>query len=46
MRGGSEPIPFEVPLEGARELELEVDMATRFHVADRANWLGMLLIRG
>jgi hypothetical protein len=40
-----EPLPFDLDLDGARELALEVDMATRFHEADRANWLGMLLVR-
>lgn len=45
VRGGGEPLSFDLDLDGARELALEVDMATRFHEADRANWLGMLLVR-
>ena len=46
VRGGNPPVTLP-PLElaGATELALEVDMATRFHVADRANWLRMLLVR-
>lgn len=45
VRGGGEPLPFALDLAGAGELTLEVDMATRFHEADRANWLGLLLVR-
>jgi len=46
VRGGNPPeaIPT-IDLEGAKELVLEVDMATRFHVADRADWLRVLLVR-
>ena len=34
-----------VALEGKRKLGLEVLMATEFHVADRANWLRVMLVR-
>lgn len=46
VRGGEAPRPLPpIDLEGARELALEVDMATEFHVADRADWLRVLLVR-
>ena len=46
VRGGQAPRPLPaLSLEGKRELTLEVDMDTEFHVADRANWLRMMLIR-
>jgi hypothetical protein len=45
VRGGRPPLSLpKVDLSGANELVLEVDMATRFHVADRANWLRLLLV--
>ena len=46
VRGGAAPVEIgPIELEGARQIALEVDMATRFHVADRANWMRMLLVR-
>jgi hypothetical protein len=46
VSGGQPPVTIPaVDLSGAKRLALEVDMATRFHVADRANWLRMLLVR-
>ncbi len=46
VRGGRAPLTLpRIDLVDATELTLEVDMATRFHVADRANWLRLLLIR-
>jgi len=45
VRGGRPPLTLPpIDLAGAKNLELEVDMATRFHVADRANWLRLLLV--
>jgi hypothetical protein len=46
LRGGDAPL--EVPplaLAGARELALVVEEADEMFVADRADWLGMLLVR-
>lgn len=46
VRGG-DPI-LELPriaLQDARELVLEVDLATDLHVADRADWLGVVLVK-
>lgn len=46
LRGGQAPVPIPaVDLAGARELVLEVDMADDFHVADRADWLRVLVLR-
>lgn len=47
VRGG-EPARAIAPVDltGARELVLEVDMASGYHVADRADWLRVLLVRG
>ncbi len=46
VRGGAPPVPIPgVVLTGARELVLECDMAGELHVADRADWLRMVLIR-
>jgi hypothetical protein len=44
----SNDAPVELPgiaLAGAHELTLEVDPADNFHVADRADWLGVYLVR-
>jgi hypothetical protein len=46
VRGGEPPLEIPpVDLEGARELELVVDMAEDHYVADRADWLRLLLVR-
>lgn len=47
VRGGDPPLAIPTQnLTGARELVLEVDVADNACVADRADWLEMLLIRG
>lgn len=46
LRGGEAPILIpEQSLEGVRELVLEVDMASDFHIADRADWLRVVLVK-
>ncbi len=46
VRGGDPPLALpRISLEGARELTLEVGMASEFHVADRADWLRLVLVR-
>ncbi len=46
VRGGVTPINVPpIALGGAKELVLECDMATDFAVADRANWLRMVLVK-
>jgi hypothetical protein len=45
VRGGDAARAFDVDLAGARELTLEVDMDGDHFVADRADWLGLLLSR-
>lgn len=45
VRGGDPPRALDVALAGARELALEVDMDGDHFVADRADWLGLLLSR-
>ena len=46
LRGGDPPMPLPaLELKGAQELVLEVDVADDLHVADRADWLRMLLVR-
>jgi hypothetical protein len=46
VRGGMPPVAIPtVALEGAVELTLECDMASELHVADRADWLRMVLVR-
>jgi len=46
VRGGTAPVALPaIELAGAKELVLEVDQATRLHVADRAAWLRMVLVR-
>lgn len=46
VRGGQAPRPLSgLDLTGKRELTLEVDMDTKFHVADRADWLRVMLVR-
>ncbi|HVS10669.1 MAG TPA: NPCBM/NEW2 domain-containing protein [Planctomycetota bacterium] len=46
VRGGSAPIAIpRLPLSGARELALEVEMAENHYVADRADWLRLILVR-
>ena len=47
VRGGQAPRTLPaLDLTGKRELTLEVDMDSEFHVADRADWLRMMLVRG
>lgn len=44
IRGGDAAVTIpSVELKDATELTLEVDMATEFHVADRADWIRVLL---
>jgi len=46
LRGGDPPLAIPpLALEGARRLVLEVDEAEGLHVADRADWLRMILSR-
>ncbi len=46
VRGGDAPLTLpRIDLEGARALTLEVDMSTDLHVADRADWLGVMLVK-
>lgn len=45
VRGGDAPKALEVEVQGARELVLEVDMDGDHFVADRADWLGLVLSR-
>ncbi|HVS18908.1 MAG TPA: NPCBM/NEW2 domain-containing protein [Planctomycetota bacterium] len=45
LRGGDGPKALDVDLTGARGLVLEVDMDGDHFVADRADWLGLLLSR-
>jgi NPCBM/NEW2 domain len=46
VHGGDAPLKLpELDLSGAHELVLEVDPATDLFVADRADWLTMLLVR-
>jgi hypothetical protein len=46
VRGGDPPVAVPpVKLAGAHELALEVDVADNSCVADRADWLDMLLVR-
>jgi hypothetical protein len=47
VRGGGAPLALpRIPLSGARELALEVEMAENHYVADRADWLRLILVRG
>ena len=46
VRGGDRALTLPpIDLKGATTLALEVDMATDFYVADRADWLRMLLVK-
>ncbi|MBL8857744.1 MAG: NPCBM/NEW2 domain-containing protein [Planctomycetes bacterium] len=48
LRGGDAPLPIQLDppsLVGAKELVLEVDTAEDNFVADRADWLQVLLVR-
>jgi hypothetical protein len=46
VRGGQAPLDLPaLDLTGVKELALEVHMATEFHVADRADWLRLMLVR-
>jgi alpha-galactosidase len=45
VRGGDAAVPFQVDLSGVDELTLEVDVADKSFVADRADWLQMLLVK-
>ena len=46
VRGGLPPRSFpDIDLTGANELTLECDMATELAIADRADWLRMVLVK-
>ena len=46
LRGGDAPIEIPpIDLAGAKELTLAVEMADRLHVADRADWLRLRLVK-
>lgn len=46
VRGGTPPVALPpIDLHGRRELVLECEMAADLHVADRADWLRMLLVK-
>jgi NPCBM/NEW2 domain-containing protein len=46
VRGGDPVLDLpRIALQDARELLLEVDLATDLHVADRADWLGVVLVK-
>jgi len=46
VRGGDARLALpRLPLSGARELALEVEMAENHYVADRADWLRVILVR-
>lgn len=46
VRGGDPVLELpRIALQDARELVLEVDLATDLHVADRADWLGVVLVK-
>lgn len=44
IRGGQRPVPVEVALSGAKQLDLVIDYADRADVLDRALWLDPHLI--
>lgn len=46
VKGGDPVLDLpRIALEGAKELMLEVDLSTDLHVADRADWLGVVLVK-
>lgn len=45
IRGGMKPIPINVDLTGAKQLDLVVDYADRADVLDHADWLNARLIK-
>jgi len=46
LRGSGPPVAIPpVPLRGVKRLTLAVEMAENLHVADRADWLELLLVR-
>lgn len=45
VRGGEPPVRFDVPLDGGVEIALETEVADEAHIADRANWLDLTLLR-
>lgn len=46
MRGGDAPLELpKLDLRGVRKLALDVSMETELYVADRANWLRVVLVR-
>ena len=45
VRGGEAPIDIAVPLDGGRQLVLEVGESGDAHIFDRADWLRPILIR-
>jgi hypothetical protein len=45
LQGGKEPIKIDVPLEGAKQLTLEVDFGENADVGDRVLWAEPRLLR-
>ncbi|MCA8979160.1 MAG: NPCBM/NEW2 domain-containing protein [Planctomycetes bacterium] len=46
LRGGDAVVELpRISVEGAHRVVLEVDLATELHVADRADWLGVVLVK-
>ena len=45
IRGGMKPVPIDVDMTGARQLDLVVDYADRADVLDHADWLNARLVK-
>lgn len=45
VRGGDAPVEIAVPVEGGRQLVLQVDESEDAHIFDRADWLRPILVR-
>jgi hypothetical protein len=45
VKAGDAPLAFTIPLGTAKELALVVDPTSDGFAGDRANWLGLLLVR-
>ncbi|MBL8862238.1 MAG: NPCBM/NEW2 domain-containing protein [Planctomycetes bacterium] len=45
LRAGDAPVPFTLDVLGARELALVADPTSDGFAGDRANWLGLVLLR-
>jgi hypothetical protein len=45
IRGGMKPVPVDVDVAGAKQLDLVVDFADRADVQDHADWLNARLVR-